>query len=150
LAVLFASPLINHVEDDFVPLEEINDEDPEHRWELIPDVEGSMHLVDMSAYNMSMVRLFDAEKDMRFVLTTRIASTEELKFDTASIEASSFNKNHPTRITIHGWNGDLTSFVNTLVTEEYLKYGNFNCITVDWSRGAGQLKLKLIIKVELH
>jgi predicted alpha/beta-fold hydrolase len=150
LVVLFASPLINHVEDDFAPLGEINDEDSKHRWEMIPDIEGNMRLVDMSAYNMSMLPLFDAEKDMRFVLTTRIASTEELKFDTASIEASSFNKNHPTRITIHGWNGDLTSIVNTLVTEEYLKYGNFNCITVDWSRGAGQLKLKLIIKAELH
>lgn len=121
-----------------------------HHWEMIPDVEGQMHLVDMSAYDMSIVPVFNAEREMRFVLTTRTASSEELNFSAASIEASSFNRNHPTRFTIHGWNGDLTSNVNALVTEEYLKFGNFNCITVDWSTGAGGLRSKLIIKVKLH
>lgn len=145
MAVLLASPLINHAEDGVAPLGEINHEIddfyPEHRYELIPDVDGNMHLVDMSTYDMSLVPLFDAEKEVKFHLTTRIATGEEIKLDEASIAASSFNKNHPTRFTIHGWNGDLTSNVNALVTEEYLKNGNFNCITVDWSRGAGKVEI---------
>lgn len=128
MVVLSTSPLISHVEDDVGTKTD---------YQMIPDVDGNMYWVDMNTYDMSIVPLFDAAKQMKFLLTTGTAWGEELKLNTTSIEASSFNKNHPTRFTIHGWNGDLTSNVNALVTEEYLKYGNFNCITVDWSRGAG-------------
>lgn len=123
-------------------IKHVIDNDFKHRYEMVPDVDGQMHLVDMDAYNMSIARLFDAEKETRFVLTTRTASAEEIKLDVESLEASSFNRNHPTRFTIHGWNGDLTSSVNSRITEEYLKFGNFNCISIDWSRGAGGLSLK--------
>lgn len=123
-------------------VKQVIDDDLKHRYEMIPDVEGKMHLVDLNAYNMSIARLFDAEKEMKFMLTTRTASAEEITFNVESLAASSFNRNHPTRFTIHGWNGDLTSSVNSRIAEEYLKFGNFNCITIDWSRGAGELSLK--------
>lgn len=97
-----------------------------------------MHLINMNSYNYSAVPLFVAEKEVKFLLTTQYSSHQELKLDAASIEASNFDRKNPTRITIHGWNGDHTSGVNTIVTEEYLKHGNFNCIMVDWTRGSGK------------
>lgn len=146
LPVLLASPLINHVVDDLTPLGEleqaVRDYDPKHRWELIPDSEGRMHLIDMKNYAKPVGPLFIAEKDMKFILFTRNASKgEEISMNFKSIKDSNFNKNHPTRITIHGWNGDETSFVNLKVIEGYLKLGDFNCIMVDWSRGSGVLSI---------
>lgn len=147
-SVLLASPLINHVWDDFslTPSgEEVGQAhhvvDPIHRWELIPDSNGRMHLIDMEAYQMPVEPLFNAEKDMKFILFTRSAAKgEQIGLDLKSIEASSFNRDHPTRITVHGWNGDETSYVNFKVIEGYLKLGDFNCIMVDWSRGSGEFK----------
>jgi pancreatic triacylglycerol lipase len=132
--VLLASPLINPVQDkaSLVRLKE------GAKWEKIPDINGNFYLVDMNSYNFSAMPAFTAEKEVKFVLSTRYSSGQELKLDEASIRNSSFNKNHPTRFTIHGWNGDHTSGVNSIVTEEYLKLGDFNCIMVDWSRGSGK------------
>lgn len=106
---------------------------------MIPDAAGRMHLIDMKTYDASKIPLFVAEKDMKFYLYTRKQWKREIKMDVQSIKASSFDRNHPTRLTIHGWNGDETSAVNSRVVEEYLKLGDFNCIMVDWSLGAGKL-----------
>lgn len=144
--------MISRVEDDLTPLRElghdIDIDDPSHRWTMIPDSEGKMHLIDLNPYDVPPEPLFDAEKDVKFILSTRKTKKygEEIKFDLRSIENSSFEINIPTRITIHGWNGDETSFVNSKVTEEYLKRGDFNCIMVDWSRGAGSaMKIQSIL-----
>lgn len=136
-----ASPLINHVGDELTSFVEPgrNESIPaKRRWEMIPDSKGKMHLIDLRSY-VPTESLFVAEADMKFVLSTREAKGEVIKLDVDSIKGSSFNRNHPTRITIHGWNGDHTSDVNAKVIEEYLKHGNYNCIMVDWSRGAGEM-----------
>lgn len=99
-----------------------------------------MYLVDMKTYKRAPGPAFVAEKDIRFILTTRSERGKVITMNVDSIESSSFDKNHPTRITIHGWNGDETSGVNERVISEYLKKGDFNCIMVDWSRGAGDLR----------
>jgi pancreatic triacylglycerol lipase len=117
-----------------------NESETKYRWEIVPDSEGHMHLVDLNAYNAAIEPLFVAEKDMKFVLFTQsVRGGEEITMNVSSLDASSFNKNHPTRLTIHGWNGDETSLVNSAVIQEYLNLGDFNCIMVDWSRGAGTL-----------
>lgn len=105
---------------------------------MVPDAEGRMYLVDLKAYEGAPRPMFVAERDMKFVLTTRTEKGTVINMTMESIESSSFDRNHPTRITIHGWNGDGTSGVNELVIDEYLKKGDFNCIMVDWSRGAGE------------
>ena len=127
--------LINRFENDFK--QNNLPHNPKHRWEMIPDVNGNLYLTDMFAYE-SNEPLFNAGKDMKFYLSTRQRHREEIKMDFESLNASSFDSNHATRITIHGWNGDETSLVNAKVIEEYLKLGDFNCIMVDWSRGAGR------------
>lgn len=49
---------------------------------------------------------------------------------------SQYNRNHPTRFIIHGWNNDGGSPVNTLIRQALINRGEFNVITVDWGRGA--------------
>lgn len=94
--------------------------------------------MDINKYNFSAITQFNPE-DVRFVLTTQQSNGEELKIDLETIKASNFDAKNPTRFTIHGWNAGPESGVNTLVTEQYLKNGNFNCIMVDWSKEAGKL-----------
>lgn len=106
---------------------------------MIPDASGKMHLVDMYAYVPDPKEpFFAADKDTKFFLYTRGHERVEIKADVDSIDASGFDRNHPTRIMIHGWNGDETSSVNSKVIQAYLEHGDFNCIMVDWSKGAGK------------
>lgn len=102
---------------------------------MIPDVNGKMHLTDLHAYSG---KRFFWENEIEFVLSTRNKRGKVIEMNENSIRRSTFNSNHPTRITIHGWNGDPTSDVNVKVIEEYLKQGDYNCIVVDWSDDAGR------------
>jgi pancreatic triacylglycerol lipase len=72
-----------------------------------------------------------------FFLVTRDEKTPKvILIEKASIEASSFSKDHPTRLLIHGWHGSTDSKINTIVVEEFLKFGDFNCIVLDWTKVA--------------
>jgi hypothetical protein len=79
-----------------------------HNYELVPDTEGYMHLVDLATYEADVEALFDPLTDIVFSLYTRSNPTNgqivHLK-NAASLAASNFNAAHPTRITVHGWNG---------------------------------------------
>lgn len=112
---------------------------PQQRFELIPDVNGQLHNVDLFKY-VSKERSFDPLTGVKFVLSTRNVKRVVFQPELDSIKASGFDKNHPTRILIHGWMGDLTSDINGKVVDEYLKNGDYNCISVDWSSGAGDNK----------
>lgn len=142
LTVLFALPSFNRADDEPASLNRIGQTEKnevlKRRWVMIPNTEGRMYIVDLKAYKPAPGPSFVVEKDVKFILSTRTERGKVIKMNVESIEASSFEKNHPTRITIHGWNGDETSGVNEKVTDEYLKKGDFNCIMVDWSRGAGE------------
>lgn len=108
---------------------------------MIPDAAGKMHLVDMYAYAPDPSEpFFSADKDTKFFLYTRGHERVEIKMDVDSLDASGFNRKNPTRIMIHGWNGDETSAVNSKVIRGYLEHGDFNCIMVDWSSGAGKFQ----------
>ncbi|XP_043653383.1 location of vulva defective 1 [Drosophila teissieri] len=60
---------------------------------------------------------------------------QQIKATQASIDASNFNPENPTRITIHGWNSNYKDGVNTRVAAAWFQYGDYNMIAVDWSRG---------------
>lgn len=107
---------------------------------MIPDIEGNLHLEDMWAYEANHTGWigFDAEQDMKFFLFTRKQRREQIWKSSDSINESSFNKSHPTRVTIHGWREDENSPINFNVINEYLKLGDFNCIMVDWTEGSGR------------
>lgn len=113
---MLASPIIPQATKD------------EPRWNLIPDSDGKMHLMDLNPFEAPVEPLFNPATDTFFLLLTRRNPTVQQPIlpNPESLANSHFNPNHPTRITIHGWNGDATARVNTLVAEEYHQLGEFN------------------------
>lgn len=109
---------------------------------MIPDGEGNLHLVnvlEMFETEAESRFFFNAERDTVFMLFTPNGPEdgEIIRLNDAdSLAASNFNPSHPTRFTIHGWNGGRRSSVNRLNREAFFSRGNFNMITVDWSDGA--------------
>lgn len=80
---------------------------------------------------------FDAEDDVSFYLFSRkIWTHQEIEPTQKSFSKSKFNKNHPTRFVVHGWQSKYTDML--LLKDSYLKQGDVNCIMVDWSLGAGK------------
>ncbi|KAH8332392.1 hypothetical protein KR074_002620 [Drosophila pseudoananassae] len=74
---------------------------------------------------------------VKFYLYTRTNPTtgQEIKATQTSIDASNFNPENPTRITIHGWNSNYKDGVNTRIANAWFEYGDYNMIAVDWARG---------------
>lgn len=101
------------------------------RWNLIPDEEGKLHVIDVNPIEDVVEPAFTPETDTRFVLFTRNNPTSGQVLTTPdSIRNSHFNPSAPVRVLIHGWNSGLSSGVNTRPTESYLQLGNFNVIQV--------------------
>ncbi|KAH8417466.1 hypothetical protein KR222_000498, partial [Zaprionus bogoriensis] len=71
-----------------------------------------------------------------FYLYTKSNPTQpqELSSKGSSVTDSNFNKDHPTRIVIHGWTQSYTDSMNTEITKAWLSRGDYNIIIVDWAR----------------
>lgn len=71
--------------------------------------------------------MFDAERDVRFLLVTRQnrESHQIVLRDLATVP-SFFDRNRPTRFLIHGWFGDDETDLNINVANELLDYNDFN------------------------
>ncbi|XP_058839270.1 pancreatic triacylglycerol lipase-like [Topomyia yanbarensis] len=114
----------------------------DHRRSLVFDANGNLHLVNADPYstvNAELEPLFTAETDIVFRLFTRSnpVHAQILQWnDAASIHNSNFNPAHPTRFTIHGWNGDGSSGLHSNIRSHYFTVGEFNTISVDWGVGA--------------
>lgn len=103
--------------------------DPNHRWAFIPDSEGRMHLIDINPYDTPEVEpAFVPANDVVFMLFTRQNPTvaQIINFDLGNLAASNFNPAHPTRFTVHGWNGAPSNPVNVLTNQEYFRRGDYN------------------------
>ncbi|GAB0092138.1 phospholipase A1 [Sergentomyia squamirostris] len=110
----------------------------ESEWALVPDIDGTFHLVDVNAETPEVDTFFDAERDVVFRLFTHSVSNRVVELgNPASLTGSTFNPSHPTRCVIHGWNGDGNSGINNAIRTAYLQRGNFNVFVVDWGLGAG-------------
>lgn len=140
-----ASPLDRN-QDEISPLIEIPDDEvnidaSKHRWTLIPDGDGRMHMIDLNSYQTEIAPQFTAENDVFFMLYTNRNPTDgqRIGHDANGIRNSNFNPGAPTRFVIHGWNNDHKSNVNILITAAYLKNGEFNVIVVDWGAGANTI-----------
>lgn len=105
---------------------------------MIPDEDGNWKLVNIIE-DQGPQTFYNAEVDIIFTLFTRNNREGEIIRwnDPSSIHNSAFNPNHLTKITVHGWNGGPTSRVNGNVHGALFEIGDFNCITMDWSAGAG-------------
>lgn len=111
------------------PLEEIVVSDQKHRWTMVPDASGRMHLVDLNPYEAPVEPTYVAEEDIVFILLTRrnptVGQVINLE-DLASLRASNYDPAHETRLTVHGWIGSAGSTVNRNVAAAYFQLGEFN------------------------
>lgn len=119
----------------FVAVNSLPFNDPEYA--MVPDQFG-WKLVNINQ-DPEPESFYNPETDIIFTLFTRgNREGHILRWDDPStLTGSGFNPAHPTRVTIHGWNGSGTARVNTHVHESLFQVGEFNCITVDWAAGAG-------------
>ncbi|XP_058833119.1 lipase member H-like [Topomyia yanbarensis] len=117
----------------------------EQLWQLVPNSEGYLHLVNINPYQLPSAdpsepeHLFVPETDMVFRLFTRSHPTEPQFLEIgnpSSITGSNFNAAHPTRFTIHGWNGNGNDGSNTVIRDSFLSVGDFNVISADWTVAA--------------
>lgn len=129
-----ASPIARYEDEDFVPAleENIDVNDPHHRWALIPDGSGKMHLIDLNPYQSEAVEsFFNAQNDVFFLLFTPRNPTSGQRLttnDANAIRNTQWNSGAPTRFVIHGWNNDARSTVNLQITAGYVTRGNFNVV----------------------
>jgi pimeloyl-ACP methyl ester carboxylesterase len=99
-----------------------------------------MHLVDLKMLDAEVEPEPVFEDDMFFLLFTRSNPTtgQRITWEHASIVQSNFRVGGQVRFLIHGWGGSAsTSTENIFNTRDFLEFGDFNVIVVDWSVGAG-------------
>ncbi|XP_017144340.1 uncharacterized protein LOC108157037 isoform X2 [Drosophila miranda] len=103
------------------------------RW--VSRAEGERDLAHYEAQETIMGRL--STNTVNFYLyTLRNTNTgQQIKANRDSIDASNFNPENPTRITIHGWNSNYKDGVNTKIAAAWFLSGDYNMIAVDWVRG---------------
>lgn len=85
---------------------------------------------------------YNAEADIIFTLYTNAGRDmgQVISWNDSSwITESAFDPGNPLRVTVHGWQGDNTSDVNTGVRSALFQKGQFNVIVVNWSSGAATL-----------
>ncbi|XP_055916674.1 phospholipase A1-like [Eupeodes corollae] len=136
LTAVFALPLEKSVKDD---------EPSEEGW-FVPQLDGSFKWMTMEDAEMEVRREERGRKakplNVEFYLYTRDNPDKPDKIflnDVESLKKSHFNKKYPTRFIIHGWQNSYKSDVNVEIREALLETGEFNVISVNWSKKAGKL-----------
>ncbi|EDV92799.1 phospholipase A1 VesT1.02 [Drosophila grimshawi] len=110
----------------------------ENGW-YVPQIDGTSEWIDLKEAEdiMSLGDQMDRSSGnaVDFYLYTSSNPTKGKQIDAsdASIRDSHFNKDHPTRFVIHGWNGRSTDSMNTKITKAWLSKGNYNVIVVEWA-----------------
>lgn len=93
--------------EEFVNATAVLQEENTEDWQLVPDTDGNLHLVDINAVNAEMEPAFNAPTDVVFRLFTRqnptAAQTVQLN-NNAQLTASNYNPALQTRFHIHGNN----------------------------------------------
>jgi hypothetical protein len=102
----------------------------DYRWNIMPDGNGNVHLIDSASQIEEIEPTFIAERDTRFLLFTRANPTngQVVTWTSASIQNSNFNSQWPVRFLIHGFNSGPGSSINTASTSAYIQRGNYNVI----------------------
>jgi len=140
VAAATANPLLQNEElgEEFV--QEVGPEvveDNTEDWQLVPDEDGNLHLVDINAVNMDLEPQFVAG-DIIFRLFTRQNPTaaQIITFNNAAqLNASNYNPALQNRFHIHGWNGGGAA-TGAAIRNAYINAINCNVFTVDWGAGA--------------
>lgn len=102
-----------------------------HRWNVVPDGDGKMHLMELNPAEVEIEPTFNADTDVFFVLFTRRNPTagQRLASTTASINNSQWSSAAGgTRFIIHGWNNNHQSNVNIVITRAFLAAADHNVV----------------------
>jgi len=134
-AAVAANPILQSedVGEEFVP-GNVKEED----WQLVPDTDGYMHLVDINNVNMEAEPLFNADTDVIVRLWTRqnAAAGQIITINNnAQLALSNFLASRQTRYHVHGWNGGGPN-TGALVRSALLNSIDCNVFVVDWGAGA--------------
>lgn len=102
----------------------------DHRFNLIADGDGKVHLIDISPVFEEIESHFTAENDMRFLLYTRLnpSQPQEITATRESIANSNFNPRHQVRVLIHGYNSNPNVAFITSSVAAYLQRDQYNVI----------------------
>ncbi|EDW05462.1 phospholipase A1 VesT1.02 [Drosophila mojavensis] len=106
----------------------------------VPQEDGSFQWIDLDDAEDLLAKGEAMEgrflNPVSFYLYTHSNPTngEEITTKSSSIASSHFNKDHPTRIVIHGWTQSYEASMNKEITKAWLSRGDYNVIIVDWSR----------------
>lgn len=112
-------------------------EEKKHRWALVPDTEGRMHLYDQNPIEVEIEPSFDPLNDIIYILFTRRNPTVGQRLTSMdSVRSSNWNSNNQVRFIIHGWNSNQDTALNSFITRELLEFGDHNVVVVDWGAGA--------------
>lgn len=74
---------------------------PDSDWQLIPDSDGSMHMVDVKSYTNEIAPMFNPWNDVRFLLFTRdnpFVGQQIILNNAASLASSYFVASRQTRL----------------------------------------------------
>ncbi|XP_030371264.1 phospholipase A1-like [Scaptodrosophila lebanonensis] len=118
----------------------------ENGW-FVPQVDGNFQWLDLDEANEALARYETIEEGQKsnrislnavtfYLYTQRNPDDGQLiTANEASINASNFRAENPTRFTIHGWNSNYKDGVNVGIRRAWFGYGDYNMIAVDWARG---------------
>ncbi|KAJ6645742.1 Lipase member H [Pseudolycoriella hygida] len=114
-----------------------NDED----WQLVPDSNGRLHMVDIKNVDPIVEPSFVAINDMIFRLWTRSnpnAGQVIQIHNNAELDSSNFNPALQTRFHCHGW-GTGGPNMGSNIRVALLSQGDFNIFIADWGAGSNTL-----------
>lgn len=107
-------------------------------WQLVPDSNGKLHLVDINSVDLAMEPQFDAFNDILFHLWTRAnpVSHQTIRIhNNAQLDASNFHPQRQTRFHTHGWSAGGPTWGERIRTA-MLNRLDCNYILLDWSAGS--------------
>lgn len=113
----------------------------EEDWQLVPDSDGKLHMVDTKCVDTGVEPLFDASNDMIFRLWTRsnpnAGQIIQINND-PQLDSSHFNPSLQTRFHCHGW-GTGGPNMGSNIRVALLEQANFNIFIADWGAGSNTL-----------
>lgn len=113
----------------------------EEDWQLVPDSNGKLHMVDIRSEDTVIEPSFVAINDMIFRLWTRLnpnAGQVIQIHNNAQLAASNFNPVLQTRFHCHGW-GTGGPNMGSNIRLALFNQANFNMFIVDWGVGSNTL-----------
>ncbi|XP_055838374.1 phospholipase A1-like [Episyrphus balteatus] len=113
---------------------------------------GLDSIVDLKFLGRALRSLLPFQKPdvaMKFYLYKKAFPTcgQEIRMDNDSLTNSGFDRNHPTRIIIHGWLSQSKASLNRDIKDAYLSVGDFNVIVVDWSIASSTLNYYRVVRL---